>query len=463
MRFAIWACWLIIAVMVVPDRGFAADWTTAGNAITEGTDFLGSTNDQYLEFRVYGTHALRLEPTTGTPQVIGGYSGNTASTYVGATICGGGAYLYVNSVTGNYGTVGGGRHNHAAASGTVGGGYNNYAETSATTAGGYQNDAEGSYSSVGGGYSNYASATYSTIGGGYNSTASGTAATVAGGDTNTATVSAATVGGGGSNDATGNYCTVAGGYHGDAGSSQFATVGGGYYNTATGTAATVPGGWGNDATADYSFAAGYRATADDQGCFMWADSQAADVACPGTDTFNVRAQGGIWLGWSSSPSVPAGKFIYTSTGGYLTTGGAWTDGSNPANKTDVKSVDALLVLSSLRDLSVNEWSYIADPPGIRHLGPMADEFHALFGLGEADGIAALDSAGVALVAIQALDSQIQAQTAQIDALMARLARVEAERRSGWARFAAFPTLLGGALIGAAVAMAALRRRRRSGP
>lgn len=112
---------------------------------------------------------------------------------------------------------------------------------------------------------------------------------------------------------------------------------------------------------------------------------------------------------------------HISTCGYLATGGAWTDSSSPAVKTDIEPIDPDAILETLRDLPVSEWSYIADPPGVRHMGPMADDFYSLFGLGNNDtGIASLDTSGVALAAIQALDQKVQAQEAEIAALKAKL-------------------------------------------
>ena len=85
-----------------------------------GTNFLGTTDNQALELRVNGQRALRLEPNATSPNLIGGYSANwLASGVSGATIGGGGTASYLNRVTDDYGTVGGGgeqpgrrRHGH---------------------------------------------------------------------------------------------------------------------------------------------------------------------------------------------------------------------------------------------------------------------------------------------------------------------------------------------------------------
>jgi hypothetical protein len=121
------------------------------------TNYLGTSDNQPLELWVNGARALRLEPTSSTPNINGGYSGNSVTVGVqGAGIGEGGEGVYENTVTDHYGTVGGGRGNQAgdnagdlyyAHYATVGGGYYNDASgDSATVGGGYANDADGNYS-----------------------------------------------------------------------------------------------------------------------------------------------------------------------------------------------------------------------------------------------------------------------------------------------------------------------------
>jgi trimeric autotransporter adhesin len=54
---------------------------------------------------------------------------------------------------------------------------------------------------------------------------------------------------------------------------------------------------------------------------------------------------------------------------------------------------------------------------VRHLGPMAQDFHARFGLGDDDRTYnSVDAHGVALAAIQALDRMVAAQEKRIQSL-----------------------------------------------
>ena len=91
--------------------------------------------------------------------------------------------------------------------------------------------------------------------------------------------------------------------------------------------------------------------------------------------------------------------------------------SSRAAKHGFKTIDPLLVLQSVVSLPLTEWSYKGDRGAARHLGPVAEDFHAEFGLGSDDKhIAASDTAGVALVAIQGLHQKLVKRDDTIDEL-----------------------------------------------
>ncbi len=221
----------------------------------------------------------------GAPNVILGSPANFVGNVIGATIGGGGATANYapslsNSVTANFGTVGGGR----------------------------QNTASGQDATVSGGWDNTASYYEATVSGGNQNTASGQDATVGGGFYNRATGPGAFVGGGGydgtyglGNIASGAATTVGGGLNNTANNS-YATVGGGYGNQATASYATVPGGYNNVAGGQYSFAAGNQAQALHQGAFVWADSQNASFSSTANDQFLIRAQGNVGINTTSPES-----------------------------------------------------------------------------------------------------------------------------------------------------------------
>ncbi len=142
--------------------------------------------------------------------------------------------------------------------------------------------------------------------------------------------------------------------------------------------------------------------------------------------FQVFPNGRVTMG--PGPS----RVFNLSPVGNLTIDGTLTQSSDRAAKIDVEPVDAGVILERLAGLELSTWSY-RHTPGVRHLGPTAQDFAAVFGLGGSDtGIAAVDADGVALAAIQALAAQNQDLAdenrqlqARIDALAARVERLEA--------------------------------------
>ncbi len=387
-----------------------------------GTDaagwWLGTIASNALELRVNGARALRLEPNAFGPNVIGGYNGNsvTAGAY-GAAIGGGGTSGNTNRVTDDYGTVGGGVNNQA---GDNGGGVGNCPGT--TVAGGQSNQASNMYSTVGGGESNAASGGFATVGGGWGNHAQGGDATVAGGQSNQASNVFDTVGGGETNTASGGYATVGGGWqnwasgsastvgggYGDRAPGIQATVGGGYGNNAGGAYATVPGGRSNAASGDYSFAAGFQAQANTAGDFVWADSTGAVLASNYSDQFLVRASGGTTF--YSTAAADVGVALYSGDG-------SWSSFSSRDVKDNFTPVDGQQVLASLANVPITTWNYKAQDASIRHMGPMAQDLSAAFGLGEDNlHINTLDADGVALAGIQGLYQLSQEQASRIQAL-----------------------------------------------
>jgi hypothetical protein len=224
--------------------------------------------------------------------------------------------------------------------------------------------------------------------GGFGNAANGDYSAVAGGQLNTAS---------------GPYSTVAGGYLNSASGAGVSAVAGGELNAASGTGSAVAGGGGNTASGNYSFAAGRQAKATQGGSFVWGDMTSSDLTSPAANSFTVRASGGIWLGTNSSPAITAGHFIDTSTLGYLSTAGVWTDNSDRTLKHDFRPLDRSSVLEKIARMPITSWSYKAEEPSIRHIGPMAQDFYSAFGLGLDDKhIGTIDEGGVALAAIQGL-------------------------------------------------------------
>ncbi len=86
---------------------------------------------------------------------------------------------------------------------------------------------------------------------------------------------------------------------------------------------------------------------------------------------------------------------------------------------DPVAIDGHELLEKLVALPISAWNYTFDDASIRHLGPMAQDFAATFGLGGDDKtINLVDANGVVMVAIQALYRRVVALEAELAALKA---------------------------------------------
>lgn len=118
--------------------------------------------------------------------------------------------------------------------------------------------------------------------------------------------------------------------------------------------------------------------------------------------------------------IRVGTDVTNGNEAYLTGGGVWTDISSRSKKEDFQMLDGAQVLDNLQNLSVTRWKFIGAEE--RHIGPAAEDFYRAFGCGtgipedDSTSIAALDLAGVSLVAIQELTRIIKEQQKEIDAL-----------------------------------------------
>ncbi len=253
----------------------------------------------------------------------------------------------------------------------------------------------------------------------------------------------ATIGGGGAapgggnpqhNAVTGRFGTVGGGLKNQAGDNDgnpatgaFATVSGGLDNVASGMAAIIPGGTENRAAGNFSLAAGYGANAVHNGAFVWADSAGSAFSSEADNQFIVRATGGVKFITGLSPVVG----VQVDPGS-----GTWTTASSQALKANFAEVDPKEVLAGVMRLPVRTWNYRSQDPSVRHLGPTAEDFRAVFGLGDSPAhIATVDADGVALAAIQGLGQtadELRAENRELRDRLRRLeSRLDALEATGW--------------------------------
>jgi hypothetical protein len=94
--------------------------------------------------------------------------------------------------------------------------------------------------------------------------------------------------------------------------------------------------------------------------------------------------------------------------------------SDQALKANFQAIDAHALLERLHALPITRWNWKGEDPAITHIGPTAQDFRAVFGLGDNDRlIKHVDASGVALASIKALLGLVKAQQGRIEALEAR--------------------------------------------
>jgi len=214
-------------------------------------------------------------------------------------------------------------------------------------------------------------------------------------------------------------------------SSDDATIGGGEANTVFSRGGSIIGGAHNmvEVVSDYGvilggisnvvhsaygLATGRRAMALHQGAFVWDDSTDADVKSSAANEFTIRASGGARL--FSSADLTTGVALAAGDG-------AWSTVSDRNAKRDFEAVDPGAILEKVAELPLTAWSY-KTRESVRHIGPVAQHFHAAFGFGADDKrIATVDADGVALVAIQGLERKLEQKEARIAQLEHELAEV----------------------------------------
>lgn len=276
----------------------------------------------FLTCDVSGNAAWSASPwrsfsISGIPNIIGGHGSNFINSAVyGSVISGGGGSTESNTISVNYGTIGGGSANRVNGEyGVISGGKSNLLSALyGTISGGINNYTRDNGGAVGGGAYNNAVGYYTTVSGGYNNSASNNYAVVSGGAGNQSLAAYSFIAGGYGNKAYGSYSAISGGYNNQS-SNSYTSVGGGYYNQATNTYATVPGGRENTAGGSYSFAAGYRAQAIHSGSFVWSDSSSSSTfTSTSNNQFLIRAAGGVGIGLTNPASALHVNGIITATG-----------------------------------------------------------------------------------------------------------------------------------------------------
>lgn len=375
-----------------PNGVVASCWETGGNVgINPLTDFLGTVDAQPLHFRVNNQDVGSIQSTAVGPNIRLGSPLNNVLNGADSTVVLGGrnSAATANLAVGSNATISGGFGHAAEDAGTVAGGRNNHASEGAYAVGSFV---------CAGGFSSFAAGTRAKI------RRSVTPGSVGPADPCDGLIS--------SGDADGDNGTFAWaddqlGDFVSSGPRQFlARAAGGFlFNTNLLVASTddlvLKARAGGDADSDLRLV-----TASGKSASMY-----------------LRDADGAWR--FVAPNLTGPDFFLIQNGARLTAGGAWTNASSRTLKRDFVPVDADSVLTRVLALPISTWQYRASNEGA-HMGPVAEDFHAAFGLGDSGrSISTVDADGVALAAIQGLYRKLQADNAvltrRLEALERRLA------------------------------------------
>lgn len=190
----------------------------------------------------------------------------------------------------------------------------------------------------------------------------------------------------------------------------------GYSNRSLGQG-SVAIGYRVNAGADYTVALGYRAHANNTGSIVFGDASTTDsIRSSANNQFSVRAAGGYRL--FTNATLTAGVTLNNG-------GSAWNVVSDRNRKESFLDVDGEDILARIRAVPVTSWNYIEEGRDVRHIGPMAQDWHNAFRLNDDSlTINQGDFDGVNLAAIQALEARTQRLQDENAELRARVERLE---------------------------------------
>ncbi len=125
------------------------------------------------------------------------------------------------------------------------------------------------------------------------------------------------------------------------------------------------------------------------------------------------------------------KIKFWSEGGATFAGSIFAAAFIPSSdvnaKADFAPVDTAAILERVVKLPIQQWRFKTENPDVKHVGPMAQDFRAVFGLGEIPtGIATVDADGVALAAIQGLHRIVKENDAELQELKRSMAELKAQ-------------------------------------
>jgi hypothetical protein len=222
----------------------------------------------------------------------------------------------------------------------------------------------------------------------------------------------------------------------------------GHTSIANGVASTALG-WFNTANGYYSAALGIFTTADARASTalgrynvgggtsdLWISTDPVFEIGIGTtslerkNAMTVLKNGNTGI-LRDDPNYPlhVGTDATNGNGAHVTTGGTWSNGSSRLFKENFTTVNSHDILEKLASLNIAKWEYKGSKEGA-HIGPIAEDFYAAFGLGNDEQyISTVDADGVAMAAIQALYHKLQEKEMEMESLKKQVNQLTAQIES----------------------------------
>lgn len=181
---------------------------------------------------------------------------------------------------------------------------------------------------------------------------------------------------------------------------------------------------------DYSVAIGYRGRAIHEGSLVLSDASSLSATLSSYTTssaenqFTSRYAGGYRLFTNDDMNV--GVSLTASDN-------SWNIISDSTKKERFQAADGESILQKIRGMRLGSWNYKNQrKPGLRHYGPMAQDFYAAFGrdaygtIGNDTTINQANLEGILMIMVKALETRTAEQASEIELLKSRNAQLSAQ-------------------------------------
>ena len=195
-----------------------------------------------------------------------------------------------------------------------------------------------------------------------------------------------------------------------------------------------------------SFATGISSKATSLACFVigqyndttsisqntWIDTDPIFIVGNGTSELNrknvytIYKNGNVYMKGNLGIGITPTHLIHLSGGAY-SNGVTWTNVSDQNLKENFEIVDSEVILHMIEELPITRWNYKSENSSIKHIGPVAQDFYTIFGLGTDDkSISTVDPSGIALVAIKQLSKENKSLKEQVESYRSQLQLLQQE-------------------------------------